>query len=83
MEKIPRQAREPQFRMGGSPYAGALNLKLAGPVHYGDFFCDYPYLGEGSLDADPAHLKTALTLFQYSIFSSLIFYTFLLFLDKQ
>ncbi len=73
----------PNSAWAEAPYAGALNLKLAGPVHYGDFFCDYPYLGEGSLDADHTHLKTALTLFQYSIFSSLIFYTFLLFLDKQ
>ncbi|MDE5681777.1 MAG: cobalamin biosynthesis protein, partial [Mailhella sp.] len=73
----------PNSAWAEAPYAGALNIKLAGPFCYGSFFCDYPYLGECSLYADPASLKTALKMFQYSIFSSLIFYTFLLFLGKQ
>ena len=69
----------PNSAWAEAPYAGALNLKLAGPVYYGDFFCDYPYLGEGSLDAAQTHLETALKIFQYSIFICLIFCTVFLF----
>lgn len=69
----------PNSAWAEAPYAGALNLKLAGPVYYGDFFCDYPYLGEGSLEAAQQHLETALKIFQYSIFICLIFCTIFLF----
>lgn len=69
----------PNSAWAEAPYAGALNLKLAGPVYYGDFFCDYPYLGEGSLEAKQKHLETALKLFHYSIFLCLIFCTCFLF----
>ncbi len=70
----------PNSAWAESPYAGALNLKLAGPVYYGDFFCDYPYLGEGSLKATQKHLETALKIFYASIFICLIFCTIFLFL---
>lgn len=70
----------PNSAWAEAPYAGALNLKLAGPVYYGDFFCDYPYLGEGSLEAAPAHLEIALKLFHCSIFIFLVFCTCFLFL---
>lgn len=72
----------PNSAWAEAPYAGALNLKLAGPVYYGGFFCDYPYLGEGSLEAAQKHLETALKIFHASIFICLIFYTiFLFFID--
>lgn len=70
----------PNSAWAEAPYAGALNLKLAGPVYYGDFFCDYPYLGEGSLDAAPSHLETALKIFHSSIIICLVFCTVFLFL---
>ncbi len=70
----------PNSAWAEAPYAGALNLKLAGPVYYGDFFCDYPYLGEGSLKATQKHLETALKIFYASIFICLIFCTIFLFL---
>lgn len=63
-----------------APYAGALNLKLAGPVYYGDFFCDYPYIGEGTADADLSHLETAITIFYSTVFLTVIFCTVILFL---
>ena len=70
----------PNSAWAEAPYAGALNLKLAGPVYYGDFFCDYLYLGEGSLDATKEHLETALKIFHCSIFICLIFCTIFLYL---
>ncbi len=69
----------PNSAWAEAPYAGALNLKLAGPVSYGDFFCDYPYLGEGSLEAAQKHLAAALKIFHVSIFICLIFCTVFLF----
>lgn len=69
----------PNSAWAEAPYAGALNLKLAGPVYYGDFFCDYPYLGEGSLEATQIRLETALKIFHVSIFVCLIFCTVFLF----
>lgn len=68
----------PNSAWAEAPYAGALDLKLAGPVWYGDFFCDYPYLGEGSLNADLGHLKKALRLFHASVFCTIVFCTIIL-----
>lgn len=70
----------PNSAWAEAPYAGALNLKLAGPVYYGDFFCDYPYLGEGSLEAAQTHVAVALKIFYGSIFICLIFWTIFLFI---
>lgn len=79
-KKYRNKHASPNSAWAEAPYAGALNLKLAGPVYYGDFFCDYPYLGEGSLEAKQTHLETALKIFQYSIFICLVFCTVFLFL---
>lgn len=80
--KIGRKYRSthasPNSAWAEAPYAGALNLKLAGPVQYGNFFCDYPYLGEGTLNADLAHLEKALLLFHVSVFCTIAFCTLLL-----
>lgn len=70
----------PNSAWAEAPYAGALNLKLAGPVYYGDFFCDYPYIGEGTADANLSHLETALNIFYATVFLTVIFCTVVLFL---
>lgn len=66
----------PNSAWAEAPYAGALNLKLAGPVYYGDFFCDYPYLGEGSLHADASHLSKAVEIFYGTLFLTILSATF-------
>lgn len=57
----------PNSAWAEAPYAGALDLKLAGPVSYGNFHCNYPYIGEGTLDATIQHLYFALTICKNSI----------------
>lgn len=63
----------PNSAWAEAPYAGALNLKLAGPVMYGDFYCNYPYIGEGELLATRQNIYTALIIYKNSIIIGTLF----------
>lgn len=69
-KKYRNKHASPNSAWAEAPYAGALHLKLAGPVRYGEFFCDYPYLGEGTLLAEQKHLVLALKIFHCTVFAA-------------
>ena len=72
----------PNSAWAEAPYAGALNLKLAGPVTYGDFYCNYPYIGEGTLLASLQHINTALIIYKNSVIIGTCISIFCFFLLK-
>ncbi len=44
--------------------AGALNIRLGGPVQYAYALVDKPWMGEGGQDAGPEHIRAALKIIQ-------------------
>ena len=71
----------PNSAWSEAPFAGALGLKLGGPVSYGDLFVDYPYFGDGTIEADVSHIRLAIKLMRncvlvFSVVSVLAVYLF-------
>lgn len=52
----------PNSAWSEAAFAGALGLKLGGPVNYGTLFVDYPYFGDGTLHANDSHIHLAIKL---------------------
>lgn len=52
----------PNSAWSEAAFAGALDLKLGGPVSYKGLKADYPFIGEGRLDARPRDLARAVLL---------------------
>jgi len=46
--------------------AGALEVRLGGPVVYPDGQKDKPWLGEGNLDPRPQHIRRTVSLLKWS-----------------
>lgn len=57
----------PNSAWSEAAFAGALGLKLGGPVNYAGFQVEYPYFGEGTLLADPSHIRLAIRLMWSSV----------------
>ena len=52
----------PNSAWSEAAFAGALNLKLSGPISYKGVPAPYPYIGEGSLQATALDLRRAIIL---------------------
>ncbi len=57
-----RAHASPNSAWSEAAFAGALGLKLGGPVSYKGMKADYPFIGEGRLEARPADLARAVRL---------------------
>ncbi len=60
--------------------AGALDIRLAGPVKYSDGLKDKPWLGNGNPDPGPAHIKKTVRLVKHSAWVAVAISLFALFL---
>lgn len=52
----------PNSAWSEAAFAGALDLRLGGPVSYGDLYAPYPYMGEGRPQATPLDIRKAIRL---------------------
>ncbi len=52
----------PNSAWSEAAFAGALNLKLGGPVKYKDLEAPYPWIGEGNMDATTQDINKSLRL---------------------
>jgi adenosylcobinamide-phosphate synthase len=56
--------RSPNAGWPEAAMAGALGLRLAGPRAYGGTLVEDAWMGDGSLNAGPEHIRTALSLYR-------------------
>lgn len=68
----------PNSAWSEAAFAGALGLKLGGPVFYGDFYQDYPYFGEGTEKVEVKDVFLAIRLMWYSVLFFTLFCFFVL-----
>ncbi|MEG1610836.1 MAG: adenosylcobinamide-phosphate synthase CbiB [Bilophila sp.] len=52
----------PNSAWSEAAFAGALDLKLGGPVYYKDLFAPYPFMGTGRLEATPQDIRKSIRL---------------------
>ncbi len=57
----------PNSAWSEAAFAGALNLRLGGPARYGELTIEHPWIGEGSPDAGPEHIRLAVRLMWRSV----------------
>ncbi len=60
--KYRRAHASPNSAWSEAAFAGALNLQIGGAVAYGGVKADYSWIGEGTREASPRHLKLAVRL---------------------
>ncbi len=70
----------PNSAWSEAAFAGAIGLKLGGPVYYGNLFADYPYFGEGKLEVSCKDIRTAIELMYNSVLVFTVFCSAILFL---
>lgn len=74
--KYRRAHASPNSAWSEAAFAGALGLKLGGPVSYKGLKADYPFIGEGRLDAQPSDLARAVQLMRAATALGVAFMTF-------
>lgn len=52
----------PNSAWSEAAFAGALDLRLGGPVFYGELYAPYPYMGDGRPQATPLDIRKAIRL---------------------
>lgn len=71
--KYRRAHESPNSAWSEAAFAGALGLRLGGPALYGTQRIEHPWLGDGTPDATPKHIRGATRLMYYSVIVFTIF----------